>query len=317
MIIHPFEALQAAAKYSHLASRHGVYVLTLEMTRRCNAKCDICNFWREPKQFEMEDFAPVVKRFDPLIVTLCGGEPLLRKDLSRQIFTIRQLPGWRYLILITNGALLSVARGLELMGAGLNQMNISLDYPDARHDTARHIPGLFDHLAEVVPALARSGANMSLNVTIIRENLRDLVPLATLARQWGVTINYTLFSKLPASNLEHALRADDIPLFIQVIQELCSFRNRYGVIRSSRWYLERCLAFATGLRYPGCLAGRRMIHVSPAGFVRPCAILPPKEHYLNYDPAQQSPVDCNACWMACRGEVEVPFNISRVKDLIF
>src|SRR5439155_11937930 len=47
--------------------------VTLELTRRCNARCDYCNHWKEQKQTEQElaDFVAVVKRFQPLTVTIC------------------------------------------------------------------------------------------------------------------------------------------------------------------------------------------------------------------------------------------------------
>jgi MoaA/NifB/PqqE/SkfB family radical SAM enzyme len=276
----------------------------------------MCDHWREPKQFELEDFTPIVRRFDPLAVILCGGEPLLRKDLARQVYSLRQLPGWRFLGLITNGGLLSVERGLELTGAGLDQINVSLDYPDERHDEARHLPGLFKHLSEIVPALRRAGVKVELNTVILRENLDDLIPLAELARRWNATITYTLFSTLPAQNPEHALRREDAPHLLEVVEALCAFRAEHGVVRSSSFYLRRCVTFVGGVRYPGCLAGRRMIHVAPGGFVRPCALLPPEEHYSRFDPAKRPKIDCDACWMACRAEVEAPVTFRRVHELL-
>ncbi|HEY3360082.1 MAG TPA: radical SAM protein [Polyangia bacterium] len=316
MLFDPLTVVRATGKYFRLAAQGGIHSLTLELTRRCNAKCDMCDHWREPKQFELEDFTPIVQRFDPLAVILCGGEPLLRKDLARQVYALRQLPGWRFLGLITNGGQLSVERGLELVGAGLDQINVSLDYPDARHDEERHLPGLFEHLTQVVPALTRAGVHVELNTVILRENLDDLMPLAELARRWGATITYTLFSALPAQNPAHALTPADSPRLLEIVEALCAFRKAHGVVRSSSYYLRRCVTFTAGVRFPGCRAGRRMIHVSPGGFVRPCALLPPAEHYSRYEPARRPPVACDACWMACRAELEAPITINRVRELL-
>jgi molybdenum cofactor biosynthesis enzyme MoaA len=197
MLLDPVGLVRAFGTYSRQTVTRGVYGLTLELTRRCNARCSFCDHPTSPKQHELEDLTPVVERFRPFAVTLCGGEPLLRKDLARQIYAMRRLPGWRYLLLITNGSQLTVERGLELHGAGLHQLNVSLDYPDARHDEARGLKGLFDHLRGIVPALARAGVRVELNTVMMRDNLAELVPIAELARSWGATVTYTLISALP------------------------------------------------------------------------------------------------------------------------
>jgi len=42
-----------------------------------------------------------------------------------------------------------------LRAAGVDQFSVSLDFPDERHDEFRLHPGLFKHLSEIVPRLAR------------------------------------------------------------------------------------------------------------------------------------------------------------------
>jgi MoaA/NifB/PqqE/SkfB family radical SAM enzyme len=88
------------------------------------------------------------------------------------------------------------------------------------------------------------------------------------------------------------------------------------VVRTSSFYLDRCVAFARGERFPGCVAGRRVIHVAPDGAVRPCALLPTEVHYTAYDPARRAPIACDACWMACRGEAEAPITVRRLRELL-
>jgi MoaA/NifB/PqqE/SkfB family radical SAM enzyme len=316
MVIEPLSLVQAAGKFLRVAARRGIYALTLEVTRRCNARCDTCSHWHEPKQHELEDFTPVVRRFDPLSVVLCGGEPLLRKDLARQVAAIRQVPGWRFLVLITNGVLLTRERGLELRGAGLDQINVSLDYPDARHDGVRQVDGLFARIAKVVPELTAAGVKVELNTLMRRDNLGDLIGIAETARGWGATVTYTLFSELPADNPALGPGPADVPRLLEAVQSLGEYRERHGVVRSSSYYLNRCVTFAAGVRYPGCLAGRRAVHISPGGFARPCALLPPDTHYSSYDPTRRGPVACDACWMACRGELEAPVSLRRIKELL-
>ncbi|MCA1664183.1 MAG: radical SAM protein, partial [Myxococcales bacterium] len=65
--------------------------ITLELTRRCNARCDYCNHWQEQKQTEQDlaDYVAVVRRFRPFSVTICGGEPFMRKDALEIIRAVR------------------------------------------------------------------------------------------------------------------------------------------------------------------------------------------------------------------------------------
>src|SRR5438445_3122479 len=86
--------------------------ITLELTRRCNAKCDYCNHWKEQRQTEQEidDFVAIVKRFNPFSVIICGGEPFMRRDALDIIRAVIGVPGWRYVGIITNGWFLSEDR---------------------------------------------------------------------------------------------------------------------------------------------------------------------------------------------------------------
>jgi len=43
----------------------------------------------------------VVRRFDPLVVVFTGGEPMLRRDLVPIVKSIKELPGFRYMTLLT------------------------------------------------------------------------------------------------------------------------------------------------------------------------------------------------------------------------
>jgi MoaA/NifB/PqqE/SkfB family radical SAM enzyme len=67
---------------------------------------------------------------------------------------------------------------------------------------------------------------------------------------------------------------------------------------------------------PGCTAGKKTLHISPGGMVRPCAELPMVAHYTEYDPAEAEPVTCTRCFQACRGEVQAPITLRRVADMM-
>jgi MoaA/NifB/PqqE/SkfB family radical SAM enzyme len=293
--------------------------ITLELTRRCNAKCDYCNHWREQRQTEQEitDFVAIVRRFKPFSVTICGGEPFMRKDALEIIRAVVEAPGWRYVSIITNGWFLSEERAQKLMDTGLHQINVSLNYPDDRQDEDRKLPGLYKKISHIVPWMAARGANVQLNTIIMNDNLDDVVPIAELAHRWGASVMYTLYSELPADNHGHLFPAVRQAKLFAVLKELKRLRKKWrGVVANAPWYFDMIPSYVEGTVIPGCTAGKKTLHVSPGGMVRPCAELPMVSHYSEYDHRAAEPVTCTRCFQACRGEVQAPLTLRRAFNLL-
>ncbi len=123
------------------------------------------------------------------MVQISGGEPLLRKDIVDVVKAIKQSKGVPYLIFVTNETLLNEDVCLQLHEAGVNQLSVSLDFPDERHDEFRRQPGLYKHLERTIPKLASfSHRDIILNTAITKANLKDILPLAQKAMNWDVFI---------------------------------------------------------------------------------------------------------------------------------
>jgi MoaA/NifB/PqqE/SkfB family radical SAM enzyme len=292
--------------------------VTLELTRRCNARCDYCNHWQEQRQTEqtIEDFVRVVARFRPFSVTICGGEPFMRRDAMEIIAAVRAVPGWRYLSIITNGWFLDEARAARLQATGIDQINVSLNFPDARQDEDRKLPGLFDKIAHIVPWLTARGAHVQLNTILMDENLEDAPAIARLAYQWGAGVTYTLYSELPAGNHAHRFPPARLPALRAVLGELKRWKRAQRNIANTEWYFDTIPSYAAGTPVENCSAGRDTLHVSPGGQVRPCAELPAVAHFSAYAHRDVAPVTCTRCFQACRGEVEAPITLRRVVDTL-
>jgi MoaA/NifB/PqqE/SkfB family radical SAM enzyme len=231
--------------------------ITLELTRRCNARCDYCNHWQEQKQTEQDlaDYVAVVRRFRPFSVTVCGGEPFMRKDALEIIRAVVDEPGWRYVSIITNGWFLTEDRAQKLIDTGIDQINAS--------------------------------------------------------------VMYTLYSELPAENHGHLFPQDRQAKLFEVLDELSALKRRQpGVVANAQWYFDMIPTYVSGTVIDGCTAGKKTLHISPGGMVRPCAELAPVGHYTEYDHRAAAPVTCTRCFQACRGEVQAPLTLSRVVDLI-
>lgn len=75
-----------------------------------------------------ERFREICRQRRPPVVQVSGGEPLTREDVEDIIRAIRQPDGLPYVILLTNGSLLTPDRFLRLRGSGMDQFSVSLDF---------------------------------------------------------------------------------------------------------------------------------------------------------------------------------------------
>jgi cyclic pyranopterin phosphate synthase len=113
--------------------------LRISITDRCNLKCIYCTPLKKLKHFNSDEiltddeiirFVRIACRQGLQKVRITGGEPLMRKNISSLIQSIKEA-GVRDLSLTTNGTMLP-DRASELKKAGLDRVNISLDTLDAK-----------------------------------------------------------------------------------------------------------------------------------------------------------------------------------------
>ena len=189
----PWHVAPFFVKYAWLTARHRPVLVHFEVTLRCNAGCGFCDYWKtdpSARATELKSFADAARYFNPMLVTFTGGEPTLRRDLECLIAEVDRAISFKYVTLITHGAMLSGDRAQSLWDAGVNQFNISLDYLDERHDRARGIPGLSARILEAIPAMRQRGIdNIRFNTVIKNDNLDQILPIVARAQELGVLIS--------------------------------------------------------------------------------------------------------------------------------
>jgi MoaA/NifB/PqqE/SkfB family radical SAM enzyme len=290
-----------------------------EVTLRCNARCGFCDYWQTPadaRRAELASFADAARFFNPMLVTFTGGEPLLRRDLEELVAAVDGSVRLKYTTLITHGGMLTVERALSLRQAGIHQFNISLDYLDGRHDTARGIPGLTARIFAAVEGMRRAGIdNVRFNTVIKDDNLDQLLPIVERAAELRCGVNFSVYTDAKNGNREHLLDGDTHAALDDVIAKLLAYkRRRRGVITSSDAYLEQIPRYARGELTEPCRSGERTIHVDPMGHVKRCPDFPTDFHWRDFK--RYEPIACNACFYACRGEAQAPLRLSRVSDVM-
>ena len=307
------------AKYAYLTAVRKPILVHFEVTMRCNARCGFCDYWKtdaSEKSRELTSFADAARFFNPMMVTWTGGEPTLRRDLESLVSAVDRAIRVKYMTLITHGGMLTVERAQSLWDAGINQFNVSLDFLDERHDQARGIPGLAAKILTTVAAIRERGMDgVRFNTVIKRSNLDQLVPIVHAAAAIGVGVNFSCYTDNKNGNPEGLIAADDLAQLDAAIAELLAYkRRRRGVITNSDYYLEQIPRYVRGLVTEPCESGMRTIHVDPTGHVKRCPDFPSDFHWRDFRKYQ--PVNCNACYYACRGEAQAPLRLSRIRDVM-
>lgn len=313
----PWHLVPFAVRYARLRLTRRPVLVHFEVTMRCNARCDFCDYWKtdaSARETELKSFADAARHFRPMMITFTGGEPLLRADLEQIVAEVNRAAPLTWMSVITHGAMLSVARAESLWEAGMAQFCISLDFLDERHDEARGIPGLAAKILRTVPLLTARGMTVRFNTVIKRENLDDILPIVRKAAAVGAGVNLSVYTDFKNGNASHLLTAEYHERVESLVAELLAYkRKNRGVISNSDWYIAQLPAYLRNEMHEPCRSGETTIHIDPVGMVRRCPDFPADMHWSEYK--GYAPIACNACYYACRGEAQAPLTISRFRDL--
>lgn len=301
--------------YLRCNARRMPRLVNLEVTKRCNAKCDFCPYWQEKAGEELADYAPVIKKFKPVVVSVTGGEPLMRKDIFDIVRGIR--PHCHYIGFITNGRLLDEDKARELVKCGADHISTSLDYLGVKHDEMRGVKGLYDHLSDLVPTLSSKGYRIVLNTVIMESNLDQILPIAYKAQEWGVQVSYSAYCDIKNDDSDNMVRSKRYSQLMGVVDELKKLKRDLKSVKNSDHYLDGIAPYFRDAAKTNCRAGYRWVQVAPDGHVQQCSELPKVCHFSEYSRKKIKPVTCTKCWYTCRGEAEAnPLKPSRLWELI-
>jgi MoaA/NifB/PqqE/SkfB family radical SAM enzyme len=316
---HPWHVPIFLAKYAYLSVVKKPVLVHFEVTMRCNARCGFCDYWKtdpKAKASELKSFVDAARYFNPMMITYTGGEPTLRRDLEDIVSAVDRAVKVQYSTIITHGGMLTAERAKSLWDAGIHQFNISLDYLDERHDKARGIPGLTKKIFDTVPRMRSLGVNAIRFNTVIRDsNLDQLMAIVLRAREVGVAVNFSSYTDSKNGNRDDLIERDRIRDLEEAIAELLAFKKKNrGVITNSDYYLEQIPRYVRGEITEPCRSGIRTIHIDPTGHVKRCPDFKPDFHWTKF--RKYEPIQCNACFYACRGEAQAPIRLSRVRDVM-
>jgi len=166
-----------------------------KLTYNCNLRCKMCPFWKRSAQdSSTEREKNILKQiYDSGAVGIAfeGGEPLLRTDLAEILAFSRSLP--LHTSLITNGTLLE-SRIDEIARYVDGVVYVSLDGLEKTHDTIRGSNGCFRRAVRGI-TVSREKVSVTINTTIMAENIHEIEDLVKLAKELNTKISVAVAYK--------------------------------------------------------------------------------------------------------------------------
>jgi MoaA/NifB/PqqE/SkfB family radical SAM enzyme len=223
-----------------------------------------------------------LRLFGTSLVELAGtGEPLLHPDAISMIRTIKQA-GLRAL-LITNGALLTRELCHELVGSGLDSINVSLNAAtDATHARLHGAPPgdrtrileMAQHLRRARDNANRSGPFISVSIVVEKENYQEIPFLTEQAVQLGADLLYFAPLGVNPASLHLLMTREQDEQARTLVRAADAFARAAGTQTNAADFLDRPLqTYWTRelLSRTPCHIGQIYSRVHGTGEVYPCA----------------------------------------------
>lgn len=260
------------------------------LTSSCNLKCMHCNVWKLKKcntELDVNEWKGVIADIRNWLgcycLTLTGGEPLLKKNMTTELIRFASEKGILTNLNI-NGWFLKEDLIEQLEISGLDSINISLDgFRAETHDCIRGKKGLHKRIFSAIKTMGENGIGIKTTVcTIIMEpNLDEILDLIKWTRYNGI---YVFFSALndnfgntdynPSWYKESELWPGENRNVLEIIDKIISMKQRGYPVTNS---VKQLNAFKSYYRNPmkACNAftcnAEQNFNIFPNGDVRYCA----------------------------------------------
>jgi radical SAM family uncharacterized protein len=204
-----------------------------KLTYNCNLRCKMCPFWkRSSKDLSIEREKAILRRiYDSGVCGIAfeGGEPLLRDDLVEILAFSRSLP--MHTSLITNGTLLE-SRIDEVASYINGVVYVSLDGLEKTHDAIRGVSGCFRKAVRGVMA-SRGKVSVTINTTIMAENLHEIEDMIKLAKELdtriSVAVAHDYCNAKASAPARHEIRA--------IAEKLAEMKKKgYPLVNSASYF---------------------------------------------------------------------------------
>jgi hopanoid biosynthesis associated radical SAM protein HpnH len=257
-------------------------VLMLEPLHACNLKCEGCGRIREysatlKEQVPLDKCLKAIDDCGAPVVSVCGGEPLIYKDIVPLVE--KTLEKGRVVYLCTNGTVLDWKLPAFKPHKMFN-INIHIDGMERTHDAIVQRPGTFRQVCENIKIAKKAGFTVCTNTTVYKEtSAEEIEDLFRHLESLGVD------GMLVSPGFEY----EDLPhpggvkggFFMSAAETA----EKFGKIRS---FAKKYRVWSTPL-FMDFLAGKRQFKCTPwgnvtyniAGWKAPCYLITDR-HFDGY-----------------------------------
>jgi len=248
------------------------------VTYRCDARCIICDIWKE-KPDPAAELRPEDYRWLPgslRSVNLSGGEPFVRDDIVEVVEVVRETCPKARIVISTNG--LAPGR-IEKAVASMGEVavRVSVDALGELHDQIRGVEGAFERAIETTRRLKGLGVrDLGLAGTASEANTGQLKKVKHLADELGVAF---IASAVHSSPFFFGEQDREKPSSEGTVAEMRDIMLED--LRSARprdwaraYFMRGLMDYVEGKpRRLRCHAGEDFFFLDPKGDVYPCNIL--------------------------------------------
>lgn len=241
------------------------------ITYRCNAKCIMCDCFKDPSRPEDEITLDVIKKLPEMAFTnITGGEPFIRKDISE---IVRELyKKTNRIVVSTNGfftdRILSLCEEFPEIG-----IRISIEGLQEANDKIRGIPDGYNRGYNTLKTLVERGhKDVGFGCTVQEINADDLVPLYKLSEELNMefataTLHNSFYFRKTDNKIDDKMKV--AKAFEALINELLHSNSPKKWFRA--YFNHGLINYIYGnKRYLPCDMGSNGFFVDPYGHIMPC-----------------------------------------------
>jgi len=254
---------------------------------RCNMHCSFCCYAamdaRNSSNIMPSDWGHTFKRAKSLLhLTITGGEPFLRKDLTEIISEIINSSGVPRVSIKSNGFYLKRIKEYipELIKRHKNTeftLSISLDGPKDIHDKVREFKGAYDKVVETINTMEkyRKEKNFFLRLaSVLTTETKDFLPgLLNQTEKWPIDFHEVILVRdIPD---DEQLKLKEIYRQLSENQQKKSsesWKKGFNGKIFDKLYKETIKRLEKNKNHSPCVAGSRFVEIFPDGVVRGCEI---------------------------------------------
>ena len=273
----------------------------LELTYRCNLSCPYCYVGSDRNKNELttEEWKNVINQIPFYgIVTLVGGEPLIRTDFL-DIFEYVSKRVWNKTHVVTNGILLSDEIIKSFIKNKLLLLSVSLDGYGETHDKNRGKDGIFDKIITNLENLKSKKPNQMVDIKtiVLDNNLDDLLKLYKLCDKMGFQFLSISFLRNNSWKQNSILQENFIPEFTgnypvklyfdmehfkEVYREIASIKSdvklrfapKFEYLKDPLDGIEKFFSLSEDIKtsdiYEPCTYPYNNMMINPEGYAYPC-----------------------------------------------